>query len=62
MGTGAPFLEVKRPVREADPSPPSSAEVKEWEEIYLHSSNTPSWHGAKLKAQGQLYVYLFTKL
>jgi hypothetical protein len=31
----------------ADHSPPSSAEVKEWVELYLHSSNTPSWRGAQ---------------
>jgi hypothetical protein len=30
-------------------SPPSSAEVKEWVELYLHSPNTPSWRGAQLK-------------
>jgi hypothetical protein len=42
-------LGVKRPGREADQSPPSSAEVKEWVELYLHSPNTPSWHGAQLK-------------
>jgi hypothetical protein len=29
--------------READHSPPSNAEVKEWVELYLHSPNTPSW-------------------
>jgi hypothetical protein len=34
--------------READHSPPSSAEVKEWVELYLHSPTTPSWRGAKL--------------
>jgi hypothetical protein len=34
--------------READHSPPSSAEVKEWVELYLHSTNTPSWRGALL--------------
>jgi hypothetical protein len=34
---------VKRPEREADYSPPSSAEVKECLELYLHSPNTPSW-------------------
>jgi hypothetical protein len=40
---------------EADHSPPSSAEVKEWVELYLHSPNTPSWRGAQLGgAQGQL--------
>jgi hypothetical protein len=45
--------------READHSPPSSAEVKEWIELYLHSPNTPSWRGAQLgRAQGQLYLYI----
>jgi hypothetical protein len=44
---------------EADYAPPSSAEVKECVELYLHS-NTPSWCGAQLKKpQGQLYLYLF---
>jgi hypothetical protein len=46
---GALSLGVKRPGREADHSPPSSAEVKEWLELYLHSPNTPSWRGAQLK-------------
>jgi hypothetical protein len=32
---------------EADRSPPSSAEVKEWVELYLHSPNTPLWHDAQ---------------
>jgi hypothetical protein len=41
---------------EADHSPPSSTEVKEWVELYFHSPNTPSWRGALLGgAQGQLY-------
>jgi hypothetical protein len=31
---------VTRPVREADHSPPSSAEFKECVELYLHSHNT----------------------
>jgi hypothetical protein len=45
--------------READHSPPSSAEVKEWVELYLHSPTTPSWRGARLGgAQWQLYLYL----
>jgi hypothetical protein len=39
---GAISLEVKRPGREADYSPPSSAEV----ELYLHSPNTTSWRDA----------------
>jgi hypothetical protein len=44
--------------RETDHSPPSSAEVKEWVELYLHSPNTPSWFCAQLGgAQGQLYLY-----
>jgi hypothetical protein len=45
--------------READHSPPSSAEVKEWVELHIHSPNAPSWRGAQLGgAQGQLYLYL----
>jgi hypothetical protein len=35
--TGAPSLRVKRPGREADHTPPCSAEVKEWVELYLYS-------------------------
>jgi len=46
---GALFLGVKRQGREADRSPPSSAEVKECVGVYLHSANTPSWHGAQLE-------------
>jgi hypothetical protein len=54
---GALSLGVKRPGYEADHSPPSSAEVKECVDLYLHSPNTPSWRGAQLKeAQGQLYL------
>jgi hypothetical protein len=46
--------------RQADHSPPSGAEVKEWVELYLHSPNMPSWRGAQLGgAQGQLYLYLY---
>jgi hypothetical protein len=42
--------------READHSPPSSAEVGEWADLYLHSPNAPSWRGAQLGgAKGQLY-------
>jgi hypothetical protein len=48
--------------READHSPPSSAEVKEWVELYLHSSSTPSWRGVQLGGtQGQLYLTLLRK-
>jgi hypothetical protein len=52
-------LGVKRPGREADHSPPSSVEVKEWMELYIHSPNTPSWRGAQLKAQRQLYLTFY---
>jgi hypothetical protein len=45
---GSLSLGVRRPGREADHSP-SSAKVKEWVELYLHSPNTPSWRGAQLK-------------
>jgi hypothetical protein len=58
MGARDSFPGVKRPGRESDHSPPSGAEVKEWVELYHHSPNTPSWRGAQLKAQGQLYLYL----
>jgi hypothetical protein len=48
-------LGVKRPGREADYLPPSSGEVKNtWR--YTSTPSTPSWRGAQLKAQGQLYV------
>jgi hypothetical protein len=46
--------------READHSPPSSAEVKECVALYLHSPNTPSWRGAQLGgAQGQRWSICF---
>jgi len=45
MGTGALSLGIKRQGREADHLPSSSAEVKEYVEIYLHSPNTSSWLG-----------------
>jgi hypothetical protein len=49
--------------READHSPPSSAEVKECVELYFHSSNTPSWRGAQLGgAQGQLYLFTLNNI
>jgi hypothetical protein len=46
---GSLLLAVKRPGREADHSPPFSAEVKEGVELYLHSPNTPPWRGAQLR-------------
>jgi hypothetical protein len=41
MGTGGSFLGVTRPGREVDHSSSTSAEVKEFVELYLHSPNTP---------------------
>jgi hypothetical protein len=54
---GALSLEVKQLGREADHSPPSSAEVKEWVELYLHSLNTPPWRGSQLKIRE---IFTFT--
>jgi hypothetical protein len=56
-------LGVKRWGREADQSPPSSAEVKEWVDLYLDSPNTPSWRGAQLKHRENftLTFYVFRK-
>jgi hypothetical protein len=42
-------LGIKRPGREADHSPPSSAEVNECVELYLRFPNTSSWRGAQFK-------------
>jgi hypothetical protein len=47
---GSLSLAVKRPRREADHSPPSSAEVKEWAELYLHSP---------IRLPGVVLSYLF---
>jgi hypothetical protein len=56
---GALSLGVMRPGLEADHSPPFSAEVKEWVELYFHSSNTPSWRGAQLKHRDNFTFYLY---
>jgi hypothetical protein len=63
---GALSLGVKRPRREADHSPPSSAEVKEWVGLYLHSPSTPSWRGAQLKHRDNFtftvtFIFLFNE-
>jgi hypothetical protein len=55
-------LGVNRPECEADNSPTSSAEVKEWVELYLHSPNTPSWRGAQLKHRENLTFLRFTTM
>jgi hypothetical protein len=41
---GALFPGVKRPGREVDHSPPTSAQVKMW--IYTSTAHTPSWRSA----------------
>jgi hypothetical protein len=47
MGTGGPFPGGKvRPGRDADHSPPTSAEVKYELELYLLSPHAPPWHVA----------------
>jgi len=49
-------------VREADHSPPSSAEVKEYVELYLHFPNTPPWRGAQLKHRDNFTFCLYTQI
>jgi hypothetical protein len=68
------FSGVKRTGREADHSPPFSAEVKECVELYLQSPNTPSWLGVQLNTgttlslplldgkrskQVRIYIYVY---
>jgi hypothetical protein len=63
MGTRALSPEVKRLEREADHSPPSSAKVKKWVELYLHSPNTPSCCGAQWKHRDNFtFTFTFTPL
>jgi hypothetical protein len=54
-------LGVKQPGREADHFPPSSTEVKERVELYLHSPSTPSWRGAQLKHRDN-FTFTFTPI
>jgi hypothetical protein len=56
--SGAFSLGVKRPRREAYHSPPSSAEVKEWVQLYLRSCNTPSWRGGQLNHRDNFTFHL----
>jgi hypothetical protein len=61
MGSRGYFPEGRGPGREADHSPPSSAEVKECAELYLHSPNIPSWHGAQFKKKHtENFTFTFT--
>jgi hypothetical protein len=59
MGTRGSFPGGKAAGRKANHSPPSSAEVKECVELYLHSPSTPSWRGAKLKHGNNFTFTLF---
>jgi hypothetical protein len=53
MGTGGPLPGDKaRPGRDADHSPPSSAEVRNEWELYLLSPQAPLWC-----VVGQLYIF-----
>jgi hypothetical protein len=54
---GVLSLGVKWAGHAADHSPPSSAEVKEWVELYLPSPNTPPWYGAQLKYRDNFTFY-----
>jgi hypothetical protein len=57
MGTRGFFPGVKRPGREADRTPPSSAEVKNaWSYISTPEYTFMAW--CSVKAQEQLYLYL----
>jgi hypothetical protein len=47
---------------EADHSPPSSAEVKEWVELYLHSPSTPSCRGAQREHRDDFTFYILSQL
>jgi hypothetical protein len=59
---GALSLVVKLPGSEADLSSPSSAEFKKCVELYLHSSNMPSWRDAQLKHRDYFTLLYFTLL
>jgi hypothetical protein len=64
--TVALSLGVKRPVRETDHSPPSSAEAKEWVELCLHSQYSfMAWCSFKKNTGTTLhthtYMYIYRK-
>jgi len=56
---GSLSLGVERPGHEVDHSLPSSAEVEECVELYLHSPNMPSWRGAQVKKSTGTIFYLY---
>jgi hypothetical protein len=59
---GTLSLGVKRRGSEADHSPPSSAEVRECVELYLHSPNTLSYRGAQSKHRDNFTFYISANL
>jgi hypothetical protein len=59
MGTRDSFPGGKAAVAWSWPLTSTSAEVKEWVELYLHSPNTPSWRGAQLKHRDN-FTFTFT--
>jgi hypothetical protein len=61
MGTRGSFPGAKAAGTWSWPLTPSSAEVKECVELYLHSPNTPSWRGAQLKHRGN-FTLVYTLL
>jgi hypothetical protein len=59
MGTRGAFPAGKAAGAWSWPLTPSSSEVKECVELYLHSPNTPPWRGAQLKHRDNLTFYLY---
>jgi hypothetical protein len=55
-------LGAKRPEHETEHLLPSSAEVKECMEFFLHSPNTLSWRGAQLKNHRDKFIYLLFRI
>jgi hypothetical protein len=49
---------MKWPGRETDRSSPSTAEVKECVQLYLHSLNTSSWHLVKYRDKFAFTFYI----
>jgi len=47
-------------MKTTDHSSLSSAEAKEWVELYLHSPNKPSWRGAQFKHRENFTFTFFT--
>jgi hypothetical protein len=59
MGIGGSFPGGKAAGAWNWPLTPSSAEIKEWVELYLHSINTLSWRSVQLKHRDN-FTFTFT--